>query len=148
MNNFKKIFSISVTLAILISFSIYFSKSKENPYLEINNTKINLIVSDTEGLRTKGLSDTKELKDNEAMLFVFAVPSKYGFWMKDMNYPIDIIWLDEDKKVVHIEKNASPESYPKVFFPPENSLYVLEFNGGFSTRNSITVGNFLDFNYR
>ncbi len=144
----KKIFSISVILAILISFSIYFSKSKENPYLEINNTKINLIVSDTEGLRTKGLSDTKELKDNEAMLFIFSVPSKYGFWMKDMSYPIDIIWLDEDKKVVHIEKNASPESYPKVFFPPENSLYVLEFNGGFSTRNSITVGNFLDFNYR
>ncbi len=111
--------------------------------LDINNKDIPLIVSDTEASRIAGLSGRATLVKGSAMLFVFDKPDTYGFWMKDMKFPIDIIWLDENKKVVDIEKNASVDSYPEQFFPPEKSLYVIETNAGFSDENNIEVGNIL-----
>ena len=56
----------------------------------------------------KGLAVKDQLKENEAMFFVFDKPEKHSFWMKDMNFPIDIIWLDSTDKVVHIEQNLQP----------------------------------------
>jgi len=139
----KKILSISLILVILITISISLKQDKGTPTLNINDREIELIVSNTEELRTKGLSGRTDL--NGAMLFVFNTPSKYGFWMKDMNFPIDIVWLDSEKTVVHIENNVLPESYPKVFFPPLDSLYVLEFNSGFAIENNLTVGKKIEF---
>jgi len=123
--------------------------NKEGKYsLEIGGKKIDLLVSDTEETRTKGLSDMEELKENTAMLFVFDKPDLYGFWMKDMKFPIDVIWLDEKMKITHIEKNVSPDTFPNKFFPPEKSLYVVEFNAGFSEQNSLMVGNILNLTKR
>lgn len=60
---------------------------------------------ETESKRVKGLSGKKCIPDDVAMLFVFDKPDTYGFWMKDMNFSIDMIWLDGDKKVVlYLEK--------------------------------------------
>ena len=53
----------------------------------------------------QGLAVKNQLKENEAMLFVFEKPGKHSFWMKDMKFPIDIIWLDSTGKIVHIEEN-------------------------------------------
>ena len=75
------------------------------------------------------------------MLFVFDHPAQYPFWMKDMNFPIDIIWIDENLKVIFIKKNAVPESYPEVFTSPQNSKYVLEVVAGFSDKYNIKIGD-------
>jgi uncharacterized membrane protein (UPF0127 family) len=111
--------------------------------LEVNGKNIPLIVSDTEASRVAGLSGRASLVKGSAMLFVFDEPDTYGFWMKDMKFPIDIIWLDENNKIVYIEKSVSIDSYPEQFFPPEKSLYVIEANAGFSDENKLEVGNIL-----
>ena len=75
------------------------------------------------------------------MLFIFNSADNYGFWMKDMIFPIDIIWIGENKKIVYIEKNVLPESYPKNFSPNVKAMYVLEVLSGFSEKHNIKIGD-------
>lgn len=88
-----------------------------------------------------GLSGTKELKDNQAMLFVFDKADKWSIWMKDMNYPLDIIWLSSEKKIVHIENNISPDTYPKTFYPDAPAMYVLEMPASALEKSNVELGN-------
>jgi uncharacterized membrane protein (UPF0127 family) len=74
--------------------------------------------------------------------------------MKDMNFPIDMIWFTPDMKVDYIEKNATPESYLKPYptntFGPDdnNSLYVLETTSGFSDNTHLQIGDSVSFIYQ
>ena len=79
------------------------------------------------------------------MLFVFDKPGQYPFWMKDMNFAIDIIWIGEDLRVVYIKKDARPELYPETYTPTENAKYVLEVPAGFSEKNNLKVGDSASF---
>jgi uncharacterized membrane protein (UPF0127 family) len=79
------------------------------------------------------------------MLFTFDYPDMYAFWMKDMEFPIDIIWLDDSFKIVHVESGVSPQSYPKIFRPTKESSFVLEVNAGIAKKNNYTEGSTLDF---
>jgi uncharacterized membrane protein (UPF0127 family) len=98
-------------------------------------------VAKTPEAREKGLSDTLSLRDNEAMLFIYDSEDKWAMWMKDMNYSIDIVWLDKDKKVVYIVKNAPPESYPYDNFTPKQAAkYVLELPAGTVVNKTISIG--------
>jgi uncharacterized protein len=90
---------------------------------------------------TKGLSGTHTLREDQAMLFIFDRDGTWPMWMKDMQYPIDIIWLDKDKNVVHIVKNAPPESYPyESFESKEDARFVVELPAGTVDKKSITIG--------
>lgn len=80
-----------------------------------------------------GLSYTEKIPDNAGMLFVFDEVSAKNFWMRDMLFDIDIIWLDENKQVVGFFENVKKESYSqknpelsKIYHSPENTKYVLE----------------------
>jgi uncharacterized membrane protein (UPF0127 family) len=98
-------------------------------------------VVKTQAERDKGLGGTLNLADDQAMLFVYETDGKWPVSMKDMNYPIDIVWLDKDKKVVYIVKNAPPESYPYEHFEPKNDArYVIEFSEGTVGQKKITIG--------
>lgn len=94
----------------------------------------------------RGLSGLTELSDGEGMLFVFDKSDKYGFWMKDMFFSIDILWIDEEGKVVHIKENATPESYPEVFKPDIPARFVLEVKAGFVKEEEIGLGTELFIN--
>jgi uncharacterized protein len=157
----KKI-SIAVTLVVLILFFVVIFIGLKNTKTEvvsksvvltINNISINALVADTDYSRTKGLSGRDSLAPNEGLLFVFDREGYQGFWMKEMNFPIDIVWLNKDKKIVHIEHNVSPDTYPKIFNPNnefnnEKSLYVLETNANFFKDNNIEAGDFVNFNLK
>src|SRR4051812_34888171 len=65
-----------------------------NAHAQINETKFNLLVAKSETERQKGLSGRKSLSQNQGMIFIFDHPDKYGFWMKDMLFPIDIIYIN------------------------------------------------------
>ncbi|KND49108.1 MAG: hypothetical protein AB198_02705 [Parcubacteria bacterium C7867-003] len=108
----------------------------------------NIDVADTTYTLTKGLSGRTSLGKNEGMVFVFGKPDKYGIWMKDMLFPIDIIWMDENFKIVHIEKEVKPETYPKIFSPDRLSTYVLEIASGQVDSTGIKVGDKVDFIYK
>ncbi len=88
------------------------------------------IVVGTEEERTQGLSSSESLPDNTVMFFIFETPDNYGFWMKDMLYPLDIVFLDTDMKVISYIDNAQPESYPEIFYPESPAHYVLEMQAG------------------
>ena len=80
--------------------------------------------------RIQGLSGEKSLGENEGMLFIFERSERHSIWMKDMNFSIDIIWLDPFRSINHIEREVSPASYPNVLTPSYPALYVLEIPAG------------------
>jgi uncharacterized membrane protein (UPF0127 family) len=95
-------------------------------------------VALNESDRAKGLSGVKKLDSGQALLIVFPNEDKWGIWMKDMKIPIDIVWLDKNKKVIHIVKNALPEySTDKTFKPEALAQYVVELPAG--TVDSVTI---------
>lgn len=109
--------------------------------LIIGSTPVEASVADTLSSRIKGLSGTPFLPDNVVKLFAFGAAGNHSIWMKDMNYSIDILWVSEAGEIVHIEENASPESYPESFSSPVPAWYVIETNAGFVERHEITLGD-------
>lgn len=108
--------------------------------LKIGDAELRILIADTPALRTQGLSGRAMLHDNEGMLFIFETPGKYPFWMKDMRFPLDIIWIGDDRRVTEITPNVSADSYPRHFSPHVPVRYVLEVNAGFSRRFGIATG--------
>ncbi len=98
--------------------------------------------------KQQGLSGRSSIAEDEGMLFVFDKSDSYSFWMEDMNFPIDIIWIGENMKIVYIEKNVKPESYPKSFGSDTYAKYVLELKSGFSDRNNLKAGDKVMFIYK
>jgi len=113
--------------------------------VEINNIILDTQIAQTSQDRATGLSNHTSLGEKQAMLFIFQKPGVYSFWMKDMDFPIDIFWLNENKEIIFIKENAQPESYPESFGPKEESLYVLETVTGFSNKHDIKIGDTMDW---
>ncbi len=109
--------------------------------LTVGQTSITVEMADTETTRAQGLSGRRGLADHTGMLFVFDKPGFYGFWMKDMKFSLDMIWIDENWKVVDITKNASPKSFPGTYMSSEPVKYVLEVPAGFTEQNNIKIGD-------
>ena len=139
----KKIIIFSSIIILLGSFYIFKNQINSEKYLEV---PLSLIIANDPDSREKGLSGKEKLLPDSAMLFVFQQPDRYGIWMKDMKFPIDIIWLDENYKVVYFKENARPDSYPEIFLSPKKALYVLESNIDFIQSHDIQVGNYLHIN--
>lgn len=144
----NKIVWLLVAILAISAFVWNLSDNQEvNPpkTLKIGDVVIDIDVAKTDTDREKGLSGREKLAENEGLLFIFEEEGDYGFWMKNMNFPIDIAWLDRNKKIIHIEKNILPETYPKTFSSPEKSLYVLETVAGFFENSKIKIGDFAEF---
>jgi len=94
---------------------------------------------------SQGLSIVDELKEDQGMLFVFSYLDEHAFWMKDMKFPIDIIWLDSEKKIVSIKANADPKNFPENYQPTSPALYVLEVTNGFTKKHSLKEGDQLEW---
>ncbi len=109
--------------------------------MTIGNKEVLASIAKTWPERIQGLSDTPYLPKEVVKLFVFDSEAMHSFWMKDMNYAIDIIWLDKTGKVVYIQEEAAPESYPAAFVSDTLALYVVETVAGFVAENNIKVGD-------
>lgn len=142
----KKILLIISLVLIGIALYIYFSP-KENTYdvILINGHHINIEYADTDAKRAQGLSGRESLSLDHGMFFVFTIPRIYSFWMKDMNFPIDIIWINEKYEIVSITDNLRPETYPETVSPQENVLYVLELNENAVEEYKIKNGDVISF---
>lgn len=144
---------IVIGFVLVTPFVFGFDKKETAPFfapifsreVTIGESHLWVAYADTNNSREQGLSYTKKLDNDQGMLFVFEDESHPSFWMKDMNYPLDIIWIDKDKKVVEISKNIDPVTYPEKFYSVLPIKYVLEVNSGFSDLNNIKVGSELSF---
>ena len=116
--------------------------------ISINGINVTMAIASTDEQRIRGLSGIEKMNENEGMLFLFDKPSKQGFWMNKMNVPIDIIWLDSNNKVVHIEKQLEPCKLflaCPVYNPEVDSLYVIELRSGFADDHSIKNDMMINF---
>ncbi len=134
-----------LTLGGLIAIgAIYFfwNKPANVPAtIVIGDTVISIEIASTIGERSRGLSGREALGEHEGMLFVFSKPGIYSFWMQDMRFPIDIVWIDETGMVVGVESAVTPETFPATFEPPEAIKYVLEVRGGSAEIWGIKTGD-------
>lgn len=116
--------------------------------ITVNGLELAADIAETNDQRTLGLAVKDTLNENEAMLFVFSTERAHSFWMKNMKFPIDIIWLDADKEVVHIENSlvpCLPDSSCQTYEPNADSLYVLETVAGFAQKYNVTEGTLVGF---
>jgi uncharacterized protein len=110
--------------------------------IENKGIRIKTDVADTEEERAQGLSGTEFLQDDEGKFFVFERPGYHSFWMKDMIFAIDIIFLDENMIAVDIKKNVEPSTYPNESFEPKTKAkFVLEINAGLSDKYGFSIGD-------
>jgi uncharacterized membrane protein (UPF0127 family) len=119
--------------------------SYEQKNLQIGEKVVKVDISDNDCKRILGLSNRKKLLEDSGMFFVFPEIGNYGFWMKDMNFSIDILWIDNDFNVIGIEKRVAPSTYPEIFGKKYLAKYVLELSSDFSEKNNIEVGNKIIF---
>lgn len=98
-------------------------------FVELRGTRFRTEVMGDEQARSKGLSGRTNLDSDASMLFVFDEPGRRCFWMKDMQFSIDILWFDGSRRLIHQEHDVSPDSYPKSYCV-DNAQYVLELSDG------------------
>ncbi len=100
--------------------------------------------ADTIEKQIKGLSGRHDLAKNQAMLFEFGSQGKKCMWMKDMNFVIDIIWLDGEKKITHVERNVKPDTYPELFCGSGNDMFVIETATNAIPNKQIQIGKHIN----
>ena len=118
-----------------------------NAHAKIGNTPMVIEIADTEEARVRGLSGRTVLPPDHGMLFVFPQNGIYRFWMPEMHFPLDIIWIDEQKRVIGAAQNAEPivdESNITLYQPPHPVRYALEVNAGFVKEHHVVLGSVLD----
>ncbi|MDE2037990.1 MAG: DUF192 domain-containing protein [Patescibacteria group bacterium] len=106
---------------------------------------IRAFVASTSDEQEKGLGDRASLPADEGMLFPFAAPGDYGFWMKDMRFDLDMVWISADKRVAGVARGVRADSYPEVVYPPSPISYVLELDAGRAAELGIATGTRLVF---
>jgi uncharacterized protein len=137
-----------MTAFVLIAVLAVFTSAKqstgmcgayENSELKFGETAVKIDISDTTCKQNLGLSGREKLEENTGMLFVFNYEGAHEMWMKDMRFPIDIIWFDSDSKITGIAQNIAPETYPSTFGGEYKAKYVLELPAGFVNKNNISL---------
>jgi uncharacterized protein len=143
-----------VGLAVVIFFSILLasfiaSDRNQDAQVSINNAKFGVVLAKTNTEKEIGLSNTRNLPQNRGMLFLFDQPAYYAFWMKEMKFPIDIIFI-RGNKVTTVFSNVLPPSQTNgqlpLYQPKDASEKVLELNAGMAQKYNIQEGSVVEIN--
>jgi len=142
----KKIVIGIILIFFAITAYVYFNQ-KFYSYVEIKGYKFFVELADTQFKQTQGYSNHQPIKDNEGMLFVFSNNTERSFWMKDMLFPLDMIWIS-DNKIINISRNLPPEGETPInkYYSGQPSNYVLEINGGLSDKLGLKIGDKVKIN--
>ncbi len=147
----KQTLAIALVLALcafltsLVYNAIPFSPEKEAdgtlPTIELAGQVVRVSIADSGEERMQGLSGRAGLAPDEGMLFIFEKEGKYSFWMKDMRFSIDIVWISNAGEIVDIHEAVPPESYPTTFTAREPARYVLELPAGWAKTYNAKIGD-------
>ncbi len=136
--------TFSLALDKLVSGDSSIDNVNATSLVQVNNMTLGVILATEPSEQSKGLAIKDSMNEKEGMLFIFKNPQKHSFWMKDMKFPIDIIWADPTGKIVHIEKNLQPCVFllPCTSYSPKSdSLYVLEVVSNFTNKYDVKIGD-------
>jgi uncharacterized membrane protein (UPF0127 family) len=143
----RKFFAVALFVVIIfVAFFCFAVFNKKEKLTEVcfKNNCFHVKVASTPSERERGLMFVESMKRDKGMLFVFEKQGNYFFWMKNTLIPLDIIWIDGDKKVVFIKENAQPcsgEEFCPSINPGVNALYVLELNAGMAQEIGLKLGD-------
>lgn len=148
---FIQIITLVSVIFGLLAFSTnhlpqFISTNTELSKIQINGINLAIEIADSPDKRKKGLSGRETIATNSGMLFVFPKPDYYNFWMKDMRFALDLIWINNGS-IVDITKNTSPpspgqaDSSLSIYTPSQIADSVLEVNAGFVAANGIKIGD-------
>ena len=143
MFNKKKSQILFFIILIIISLYLFLQFNMEIKELTINKEIIKVEVAKTVSAQAKGLANRESLDNNQGMLFIYPDSKIRHFWMKDMNFPIDIIWLN-DKKVVGVEENVPVWGLDGQISRVASNLpvdAVLEVKAGFFASKGLKIGD-------
>ncbi len=144
----KKILFPAIVVLLLVT-TFYYLRNPLQTTVKIRNTTFIVDVAVTAKEKELGLGNRNSLAYDHGMLFVYDHKELFPFWMKNMRFPIDILWI-EDKIIVDITKNVPiPENSTKklpVYHPIVPVDTVLEVNAGITDRFNISVGDRIDIN--
>lgn len=145
----KKIIFI-ISALFLISLFLIFIYKKNQPGVIINGVHFRQEIAKTASEKEIGLSKYNKIEDNLAMVFPFYKSDYYSFWMRDMKFPIDIIYINKGK-IVNIFTNVSPPSKNgnlKIYRSTQPADTVVEINAGLSEKYKFKKGDIVYINYK
>jgi len=120
------------------------SRGDDGPTATINAHAVKLEVADEPDEIVQGLSGRGSMPAASGMLFILPEPIIPSFWMKDMRFPIDFIWISAEQTIVAITPSIGEDSYPITFSPPSAVKYVLEVNAGVSASLGWLTGDHVE----
>lgn len=146
----SKKFAAVFLLGMIISGAQIWSENKGKEYVKVFfpdgfSVTAELAVTDEE--RQQGLMFRRNINPDQGMIFVFQEEDLHSFWMRNMNFPLDILWLDAEKRIVHIESGVPPcQDWPcPSYSPPVPASYVLELKAGSVRKHQLKLYEQLDF---
>ncbi|MFB5632832.1 MAG: DUF192 domain-containing protein [Nitrosopumilus sp.] len=117
--------------------------------IKVDDVPLEVQIADTEPRRVRGLMFQDQLSYDQGMIFVFDEPGLYSLWMLNMQFSLDMMWFDENGKIVHIEQDVPPCKAAleiatcQSVVPEKEAVYVLEVTAGFIEQNNITKDSVL-----
>ncbi len=135
-------FVFGFLVLVIFGYVLFVNLSNNTDILIAPAGKIKVEMADSQAERTLGLSGRESITDDQGLLFVFEESSDRNcFWMKDMRFSIDMIWMNDEKEVVTIAENVSPQTYPETFCPVSPAKYGLELSSGNANSLQIVTGS-------
>lgn len=142
--NLKKTLLIGFIALLLFLIFIFIKNNslKKIAKIKINNHVFKVEIASSPRTQSKGLSNRISLKEDEGMLFVYSDKNFYAFWMKDMQFPLDFVWIDNDT-VVDITKSVPFYATGEIPTYTGRQPYdkVLEINAGMTDKYGINIGD-------
>ena len=144
----SKLIIIFALFLILITGVVFYQlnktqMTKSDGRVTINKQIFTVEIAKADQDKQIGLTKYRNIADYQGMLFVFDSPDIIGFWMKNMKFPIDIIFIKDDTIISIAEKSpiVTKDAQPTIYKPDSPSNYVLEINSGLVSKNKIKVGD-------
>lgn len=140
----RRVLWVGLVLALLVLLcALVYIRHRSLPrgVVYIHDQPITVEIADTDASRVQGLSGRQSLLPNHGMLFVFGHDGFFSFWMKDMHFPIDMVWVSAVGNIVYMQENISPNTYPQSFVSTTSARYVLELPAHYVSEHHVKVGD-------
>lgn len=142
MNKKIILFFLAIIISGIASIFLYLNSVGHDNYILVGENKIFVEIADNDTKRAQGLSGREKMDFDHGMLFIYEGAGNYPFWMKDMKFSLDFIWI-LNNKVVGLSRNipfpSSPYEQPATVFPQKQIDMILEVNSGFIDQNNIKI---------
>jgi len=138
---------LTIATPLVLAAALAFAARATVPLTLPSGKVLTAEVMVTDEDRAMGLMFRPSLPEDRGMLFDFFVADFHGIWMKNCRFPIDIVWLDEQHRVVHVTENVPPcrEDPCPAYEPLRRARYVIEMNAGQARKEDVRVGETVSF---